>query len=419
MTGASSGLIIGGTATFTGGGGGATIPSTTNLIAGDGAGNGADSGIAPANVVTAAANITSTALVKGSGGAKGVATTDILVDASNNVSGMGTLASGAITVTSTSATAFSVGRQGATNPVLQIDASVASNVTGLLLSGKAAGGGFTMSLTSSGTNESATYTLAKGTGTATLTGAGPYIINGTNSVQLQSAGTTVGSFGSNQLSFTNATRTTNTGFLYTYNAASSLTASTVTIGVDFNLASIQSHSTGALASTTDFRIRTTTQAFTASSTLTNAYGLLIDGAPIAGTNATVTNSTALYIGANAVGAGTASSYGLQVNPQTGATTNWGLFAFGKTGFDSTITAGGNTGGQVINKPSGTVNFAAAASTLTVTNSLCTTSSIVFATVRTNDATSQILNVVPGAGSFVINLVAPATAETSVGFFIIN
>lgn len=35
-----------------GGGGGATIPSTTNLIKGDGAGNGADSGIVPANVAT-------------------------------------------------------------------------------------------------------------------------------------------------------------------------------------------------------------------------------------------------------------------------------------------------------------------------------------------------------------------------------
>jgi hypothetical protein len=33
-----------------GGGGGATIPSTTNLISGDGAGNGADSGIVPGNV---------------------------------------------------------------------------------------------------------------------------------------------------------------------------------------------------------------------------------------------------------------------------------------------------------------------------------------------------------------------------------
>jgi hypothetical protein len=43
-----------------GGGGGATIPSTTNLISGDGAGNGANSGIAPSNVVTLAGSQTLT-----------------------------------------------------------------------------------------------------------------------------------------------------------------------------------------------------------------------------------------------------------------------------------------------------------------------------------------------------------------------
>ena len=92
---------------------------------------------------------------------------------------------------------------------------------------------------------------------------------------------------------------------------------------------------------------------------------------------------------------------------------------GKITYWATNTAAGTTGAQTINRPSGTVNFAAAATTLVVTNSLCTTSSIVFATVRTNDATAVIKNVVPGAGSFTINLDAAATAETSVGFFIIN
>jgi hypothetical protein len=80
---------------------------------------------------------------------------------------------------------------------------------------------------------------------------------------------------------------------------------------------------------------------------------------------------------------------------------------------------GTTGNQTINAPSGNVNFAAGATALTVTNSLCTTSSLVFATVRTNDATAYIKNVVPAANSFTINLGAAATAVTSVGFFIIN
>ena len=92
---------------------------------------------------------------------------------------------------------------------------------------------------------------------------------------------------------------------------------------------------------------------------------------------------------------------------------------GKTSFAATNTAAGTTGAQTINKASGTVNFAAAATSLVVTNNLCTTSSIVFAVIRNNDATAWIENVVPAAGSFTINLGAAATAETSVGFFIIN
>ena len=86
---------------------------------------------------------------------------------------------------------------------------------------------------------------------------------------------------------------------------------------------------------------------------------------------------------------------------------------------ATNTAAGTTGAQTINKPSGTVNFAAAATSLVVTNALCTMSSIVFATIRTNDSTAVIKNVVPGSGSFTITLNAAATAETSVGFLIIN
>jgi len=86
---------------------------------------------------------------------------------------------------------------------------------------------------------------------------------------------------------------------------------------------------------------------------------------------------------------------------------------------ATNTPAGTTGNQTINRPSGTVNIAAAGTTITVTNSLVTTSSIVFATIRTNDATAVIKNVVPAAGSFTINLNAAATAETSIGFFVIN
>ena len=85
----------------------------------------------------------------------------------------------------------------------------------------------------------------------------------------------------------------------------------------------------------------------------------------------------------------------------------------------TITAAGTTGNQTIDKPAGTVNIAASGTTVTVTNSLVDASSIIHCVLRTNDATATIKNVVPGAGSFVINLGAAATAEVSIGFLVTN
>ena len=92
---------------------------------------------------------------------------------------------------------------------------------------------------------------------------------------------------------------------------------------------------------------------------------------------------------------------------------------GALNFNPTNTASGTTGNQTINKASGTVNIAASGTTVTVTNSLVSASSIVYAVIRTNDSTATIKNVVPSAGSFVINLGAAATSEVSIGFFVIN
>jgi len=108
-----------------------------------------------------------------------------------------------------------------------------------------------------------------------------------------------------------------------------------------------------------------------------------------------------------------------LNMQVAGVGRFKISSAGKPTYDSTITAGGTTGNQTINKPSGTVNIAAAGTTVTVTNSLVSTSSIVIAVVRTNDTTAYIKNVVPGAGSFVINLGAAATAEVSIGFIVNN
>lgn len=87
--------------------------------------------------------------------------------------------------------------------------------------------------------------------------------------------------------------------------------------------------------------------------------------------------------------------------------------------DTTITPALTVGAQTINKPSWTVNIAAWQSSIVVTNSLVTTSSNVFVTVRTADATALVKNVVPTSGSFTITLNANATAETSLWFWVMN
>ncbi len=127
------------------------------------------------------------------------------------------------------------------------------------------------------------------------------------------------------------------------------------------------------------------------------------------------HASGTYLGANAV-TGYAGNF---LDFQKIGVSSFAVSALGKISLLNTITAGGTTGNQTIDKPSGTVNIAAAGTTVTVTNSTCTTSSIVHAVIRTNDATAYIKNVVPGSGSFVINLGAAATAEISVGFIVFN
>lgn len=143
---------------------------------------------------------------------------------------------------------------------------------------------------------------------------------------------------------------------------------------------------------------------------------------------TVTDLRGLSMGGWSNSGTVTTSYGIHIDSTIDVgSTKWAIYCLstspslftGKITFDTTITAGGTTGAATIDKPSGTVNFAAAATSLVVTNSFCTTSSIVLCVIRTNDATAVIKNVVPANGSFTINLNAAATAETSVGFIVMN
>lgn len=86
---------------------------------------------------------------------------------------------------------------------------------------------------------------------------------------------------------------------------------------------------------------------------------------------------------------------------------------------STITAGGTTGDQTINKSAGSVNIAAGQSAIVVTCDKCTANSIVLAVIATNDATAILKSVVPAAGSFTIRTTAAVTGETRVSFWVLN
>lgn len=86
--------------------------------------------------------------------------------------------------------------------------------------------------------------------------------------------------------------------------------------------------------------------------------------------------------------------------------------------DATITAGGTTGAQTINKGAGCVNAAAASTSLVVTNSLVSTSSIILASIQTADTTTLSAQAVAGSGSFTLTYPA-ATAETKICFVVFN
>ncbi len=110
-----------------------------------------------------------------------------------------------------------------------------------------------------------------------------------------------------------------------------------------------------------------------------------------------------------------------IRPNSAGVTDLGSSAngFKQLYIDATITAGGITGNQTIDKSAGSVNFAAAASSLVVTSNKVTTSSIVICTVGTNDTTLKSVQCVAAAGSFTIFGNAAATAETRVNFWILN
>lgn len=122
-------------------------------------------------------------------------------------------------------------------------------------------------------------------------------------------------------------------------------------------------------------------------------------------------SSAYRIGLNASG-------DLYIGPSS-STFGFRFTQAGNLEVSKTMTAAGTVGAQTINKANGSANVAAGQTTLIVTNNLVATTSNVFVQVYGTDATATSARVTRAAGSFTITLNAAATAETAVGFFVVN
>lgn len=84
-------------------------------------------------------------------------------------------------------------------------------------------------------------------------------------------------------------------------------------------------------------------------------------------------------------------------------------------FSSTAVAGNAT----LNTPVGKCIMAAAASSLTLTNNKIRSTSTIFATVQSNDASFRQVGVTASAGSAVFSVNSAATGDTSIVYWVIN
>lgn len=271
------------------------------------------------------------AIFAGSGGTFSQDNANYFWDATNHSLGLGNAVPGATfrlnvtgpeLITSTSATALVVGANGTTNPALTIDGSTASSATGLRIRSQAAAGGVILDTTSSATNDDMNL-RSKGTGTLNLAVTGMGVIN-----LLTNNNTRVAVGATGNVTFTPAAASTTTSRIaYTGASDTALTANTNAPSVNFNIAQTRTHATGAITTQTDFNITPSTHAFAGASTITNAAGFSVATPPNGGTNATLTNSSAIYVPTASI-ANTGTGYGLNVAAPTGATTN---YAAGFTG----------------------------------------------------------------------------------------
>lgn len=92
---------------------------------------------------------------------------------------------------------------------------------------------------------------------------------------------------------------------------------------------------------------------------------------------------------------------------------------GSGGLSEQGTNVATAGATTINQATGSVTVASAASSVVVTNSTVVATDNIMATSQQNDTTCLVKNVVPGSGTFTINMTAACTANNRVGFFVVH
>ena len=115
-----------------------------------------------------------------------------------------------------------------------------------------------------------------------------------------------------EVTFAPTGRTTGTGtaFTVTVPAATGQTASTEITDVNWNMSATKQWATGAIATQRAFRIQAPTYAFVGASTATLAATFAVDGPPVAGTNATLTNRFTAFFDSGWVGVRQSPSTGI-------------------------------------------------------------------------------------------------------------
>lgn len=218
-----------------------------------------------------------------------------------------------------------------TSSAFQVNTSSGTG-NGIKITTTAAGSGVTLAPISSASNENLTLkSLSGGTLYVGASGAGGVnvINNGQNIIQVSSQGQTITFNPQTQAGAT-------THYVFNGAADTGLNATANVPAVNFFLGQTRQHNTGAITLQEDFVISPSTHSFVGASTITDAAAFAVVGPPNAGTNATITNASTIYVPTAAVSSGVTNSYALNVKAATGATNNYAaIFNGGFVGIGTT------------------------------------------------------------------------------------